>query len=65
MVRSCLESPIVIISSTMEDDVHLYYRSTKRAFICVVVARRTAKEYLVRTAYFTARIKKGDILWEQ
>jgi len=64
-VRACLQSPRLIMRSTKEDDVHLYYRSNHRAFICVVVARRTETDYFVRTAYFTARIKKGEVLWEQ
>jgi hypothetical protein len=65
IVRACLHSPRVITRSTKEEDVHLYYRPSYRAFICVVVARRTETEYLVRTAYFTARMKKGEVLWEQ
>lgn len=62
-VRACLREPELIRESLKDPDVHLYYRSTARVCICVVVAGSETNERFLVTAYFTKNIKKGKDLW--
>ncbi len=64
LARECLAQPTVIRRSTKEEGVHLYYRPTNGAYLCVVVALDDGRKGRVRTVYFTDRIKKGETLWE-
>ena len=62
-IRACLESPAVIRPSAQDPDVHLYYGSSAKGVLCVVVTPADANERFVVTAYFTAHIKKMNALW--
>ncbi|HYT90108.1 MAG TPA: hypothetical protein VEL76_15480 [Gemmataceae bacterium] len=62
-VRECLADPELIRASAKDADVHLYYRKTERAYLCVVIGGEEPNERFVVTAYFTETIKKGDELW--
>lgn len=53
----------MIRESTKEADVHMYYVAAPNAHLCVVAAPADKVEYFVVTAYFTATIKKGKVLW--
>jgi hypothetical protein len=62
-VRGCLEEPEVIRASAKDAEVHLYYASAERGYVCVVVGYDDPVERFVVTAYFTKTIKRGDELW--
>ena len=62
-VRACLESPAAICESEKDADVHLYYKSARDLFVCVVIAPTPSGERFVVTSYFTKRIKKGQQRW--
>ncbi len=62
-VRSCLESPVAIFESEKDAEMHLYYKTARDLFVCVVVAPGVSDEQFVVTAYFTKRIKKGKLKW--
>jgi hypothetical protein len=62
-VRETVRDPDEIRASAKETDVHVFYRKTDQGYICVVVGRDDSQERFVVTAYFTAKIKKGDQLW--
>jgi len=63
MVRSCLESPDEIRSSTKEAKVHIYYLRVKRRFLCTVVAPGDQDRRFVVTVYWTKRMKEGGEVW--
>jgi hypothetical protein len=63
-VRRCLKEPEAILASAKEADVHLYYSSQERGYICVIVGKRTDDRFVI-TAYFTKEIKKGMELWRK
>lgn len=62
-VRAAVENPEVIRASAKDEHVHLYYRSSKRGYLCAVVGGADASERFLITAYFTTEIKKGNELW--
>ncbi len=62
-VRDCVRDPEVIRASAKDPDVHLYYRSSARGDICVVVGGDDPMVRFVVTAYFTRGWKKGQDLW--
>src|SRR5262245_45285206 len=63
VLRACLRNPEVVRASAKDPDVHLYYNTADRGYICVVVAPGETGERFVVPAYFTREIKKGDALW--
>jgi hypothetical protein len=64
-VRQCVEDPDVVNASAKDEEVHLYYRTADRGFLCVVVGGAEADGRFVITAYFTTNIKKGQQLWKK
>jgi hypothetical protein len=63
LVRACLREPTVIRASVKDPDVHLYYRTAERGYVCVVVGGDDPEQRFVVSAYFTKNIKKGEELW--
>lgn len=62
-----LAKPEIVTRSRSDDTVLLYYRGvSSHAFgvkwLCVVVKLRDADAFVI-TAYLTAKIKQGDIVW--
>jgi hypothetical protein len=62
-VYKCLKEPDVIRASAKDPDVHVYYLSLGRNYLCTVVAPQDADKRFVITIYLTKRIKQGDELW--
>jgi hypothetical protein len=62
-VQACLRDPERVRASAKDADVHLYYRTSTRGYVCVVVGGDKPAERFVITAYFTKDIKKGQDLW--
>ncbi len=64
-VRRCLRTPLIVRASAKNADVHLYYETIDRLYLCVVTAPAEAGERFVVTAYFTKNIKEGTELWKK
>jgi hypothetical protein len=62
-VRECLENPEGIRASAKDPNVHVYYLTVGRDYLCIVVAPQSQDRYFVVTIYLTKRIKPGDELW--
>lgn len=62
-VRECLRDPELVRESLKDPGVHLYYRASGRAYVCVVTGGDATGDRFVVTAYFTKNIKKGTELW--
>ena len=68
-VAETLLEPDAVIRSQSDDTVRLFHRSYKGLIIadkhlCVVVKYLEADVFII-TAYFTDKVKRGDILWKK
>lgn len=61
-VMQTLKNPDIIKRSLKDSDVCLYYRKTEDKILCVVSKHENGNGFIV-TAYFTKKIKQGDIIW--
>jgi hypothetical protein len=64
-----LLEPDAVIQSRSDDSVKLFHRFYDRLtigdkFLCVVVKYTEAGTFII-TAYFTDKVKKGEILWKK
>jgi len=64
-----LLEPDVVIQSRSDDSVRLFHRFYRRLtigdkYLCVVVKYVESNIFLI-TAYFTDKVKKGEILWKK
>lgn len=64
LVMQTLEEPDIIKSSVKDISVCLYYRKKQDKYLCGVVKHENGTGFLV-TAYFTYKIKKGEIIWQK
>jgi hypothetical protein len=64
-VRSCLRTPVCVRESEKDRNVHLFYKESEGAFLCVVTASAHDDDRFVVTAYFTTNIKEGTELWRR
>jgi hypothetical protein len=62
-VRECVRDPDVIRASAKDPNVHLYYRTSGRGYVCTAVGGEDPQARFVITAYFTQRLKQGQDLW--
>lgn len=68
-VQEVLLKPDMIVRSTVDSMVELFYRHYKSTpvtekYLCVVVKVITSDVFII-TAYFTDMIKRGDPLWKK
>ena len=68
-IRETLLDPDVIVRSQTDPEVELFYRHydttpVTEKYLCVVVKVSTEDIFII-TAYFTDKIKKGEILWRR
>ena len=68
-VQEVLLNPDIIIRSTIDSDVELFYRHyditpVTEKYLCVVVKVLTDDVFII-TAYFTDMIKRGETLWKR
>jgi hypothetical protein len=61
----CLRDPDAIRRSAKDPDVHLYYRTADRGYICAVIGGEDRQQRFVITAYFTQSLKAGRELWKR
>ena len=64
-----LKSPEIIIASISDENVELFYRFYTETIVgdkwlCIVV-KNLENDFFVITAYFTNKIKKGNVLWKR
>jgi hypothetical protein len=62
-MQQCIEEPQVIRESAKELAVHLYYATSPRGYLCVVVGPAGDGTYFVITTYFCKEPKKGGDVW--
>lgn len=62
-VQQCIRDPELVCASAKDPEVHVYYRSSTKGFVCVVVGGDEPAKRIVITAYFTKAIKRGQVLW--
>ena len=68
-IQETLLSPGAIVRSRTDPDVELFYRyydttPVKEKYLCVVVKVLTDDVFII-TAYYTDKIKRGEILWKR
>ena len=64
-VMRTLGDPDEVRVSKIDHTVHLFYRKSGRKQLCVITKRITAKLGFIMTAYFTDKIKEGQVLWKR
>ena len=68
-IDKTLLEPDVVIQSQTDDTVRLFHRFYSRLsigdkYLCVVV-KYTRDDNFIITAYFTDKVKRGEVLWEK
>ncbi len=63
-VKETLINPDEIRVSKRAKDIFLFYKKLGRSFLCVVV-RIFKKRGFIVTAYWTNKIKEGEIRWKK
>ena len=68
-IKEALISPELIKKSVSDDKVVIYYKHYQKTPVTskymAVIVNITAMENFIISAYFTDRIKKGDLLWKK
>ncbi len=62
-IKEALENPDFIKESKHDNTVLLFYKSSNKEYIVVVVKR--VEKAFVLTAYATDFIKEGDMIWKR
>jgi|SRR5579862_9360361 len=67
-LQGTLREPDVIVASSSDDDVELFYRHKQRTpfgekYFCAVV-KKIDDDLFILTFYFTDVIKKGKLIWK-
>ncbi|MCD6124382.1 hypothetical protein J7J62_04330 [bacterium] len=68
-IGDTLLNPDIIVKSNVDPEVNLYYKfypvtPVSEKYLCVVVKMRIDDIFII-TAYFTNKVKRGEILWER
>ncbi|HIE15101.1 TPA: hypothetical protein EYP70_07505 [Candidatus Bathyarchaeota archaeon] len=68
-IQETLLNPDIVIRSRTDPDVELFYRHYEvtpvtEKYLCVVVKILTEDIFII-TAYFTDKIKRGEVLWKR
>ena len=64
-VKQALREPDQVRRSKRDQQVHLYYKSLGKLWVCVVTDHLNKKEGYVITAYLTDRIKEGEPVYDK
>jgi hypothetical protein len=64
-----LLQPDIVIQSQSDDTVRLFHRFYKRLtigdkYLCIVVKYTEGNAFII-TAYFTDKVKAGEVLWKK
>ncbi|MHC1635339.1 MAG: PBECR2 nuclease fold domain-containing protein [Candidatus Methanospirareceae archaeon] len=68
-IQETLLNPDIIVRSRTDPEVELFYRyydntPVTEKYLCVVVKVLTEDIFII-TAYFTDKIKRGEVLWKR
>jgi hypothetical protein len=68
-IAETVAAPEIVVQSEMDRAARLYYRRYRvtgigEKHMCVLV-KATGESPFVLTAYFTDRIKRGEVLWQR
>jgi hypothetical protein len=68
-IMETLSEPEKIVRSRTDPEVELFYRfydatPVTSKFLCVVVKALPHHNFII-TAYYTDRVKRGDVLWKK
>ena len=68
-IAETLAMPETVLQSRTDSAVRLFYRAYKGLsvgdkYLCVVVKYTEATRFVI-TAYFTDKVKKGEVLWKK
>lgn len=63
-VKKALGSPVQVRRSKIDPNVHLYYASYRRRYLCVVARHEDNRGFII-TAYITDKIKEGEVVWKR
>jgi molybdopterin synthase catalytic subunit len=68
-IEEALLNPHKVVKSKKDSSVQLYYRYDyyliiENKYLCVVV-KIVENDAFIITAYFTDKIKKGEVIWEK
>jgi len=68
LIKDTLKLPEKIVESKYEKEVRLYYKFYSKTPVTekylIVIVRLTSDDNFILTSFFTDKIKKGRILWE-
>lgn len=69
LLAETVSAPELVVQSGSDRDARLYYRRYQieelgEKYLCVLV-KTTGRSPFVLTAYFTDRIKNGEVLWRK
>ena len=68
-LQEVLSSPEVVIATQKDASVHAYHRWYERTPVtqkhAVVVVKLLENDAFVLTAYFTSRVRKGNVIWQR
>ncbi|MDX1942875.1 MAG: hypothetical protein SFU99_20090 [Saprospiraceae bacterium] len=68
-IATTLKSPEIVITSISDENVELFYCFYTETvvgdkWLCVII-KNLGNDFFVITAYFTDKIKKGNIIWKK
>jgi hypothetical protein len=63
-VKKTLTDADEVRDSKADNTVFLYYRATKKGFLCVVAKHQNSSGFII-TAYITEKIKEGRTIWRK
>ncbi len=63
-VKETLILPDEVRISKKAQDVHLFYKKYQHKFLCVVAKIYKGKGFII-TAYYTEKIKEGELKWRK
>lgn len=68
-IAEALLEPDTVLRSRSDDTIRLFYRFYRRLvvgekYLCVVVKYAESNIFII-TAYFTDKVKRGEVLWKK
>lgn len=63
-VKDTIASPDEIRSSKKDKDVYLFYKKYRDRFLCIVTRTYENRGFII-TAYYTKKIKEGELKWRK
>jgi len=63
-VKITLKHPDQVRVSKIDQNIFLYYKKFERKYLCVVTRHQNNRGFIV-TAYYTEKIKEGELIWQK